>query len=321
MLLLLSAIFLGLAVGVFALSLAFDQRRDRARVLRERLEAIEVAARRDPRPELSILRDELLSEIPTLHELLTRWRWISRLQRFLEQADINIRAGKFLLLSAFLGASIAFLMAFMSVAPSFCLLLGGTAALVPWMVVGVRRSRRFQAFEERFPEAIDFLGRAVRAGHAFSTALELIADEMPEPVSGEFRRVFEEQKFGLPTRDALLNFADRVPMVDVKFFVTSVLLQRETGGNLAEILDKLSYVIRERFKIMRQVRVFTAQGRLTFMILMALPPIVLLLMFLVNREIVLPLFTEKVGQRILQTAFGLQLVGWYWLRRIIRIEV
>jgi len=321
MLLLLSAIFLGLAVGVFALSLAFDQRRDRARVLRERLEAIEVAARRDPRPELSILRDELLSEIPTLHELLIRWRWISRLQRFLEQADINIRAGKFLLLSAFLGASIAFLMAFMSVTPSFCLLLGGTATLVPWMIVGVRRSRRFNAFEERFPEAIDFLGRAVRAGHAFSTALELIADEMPEPISGEFRRVFEEQKFGLPTRDALLNFADRVPLVDVKFFVTSVLLQRETGGNLAEILDKLSYVIRERFKIMRQVRVFTAQGRLTFMILMALPPIVLMLMFLVNREIVLPLFTEKIGQRILQAAFVLQLIGWYWLRRIIRIEV
>ena len=126
----------------------------------------------------------------------------------------------------------------------------------------IRRTKRFEKFEELFPEAIDTLARAVRAGHAFTTALEMITDEVADPVAGEFRQLYEEQKFGMPVRDALLNLTERVPLVDVKFFVTAVMLQRETGGNLAENLDNLSYVIRERFKIQRQVRVYTAQGRL-----------------------------------------------------------
>ena len=142
------------------------------------------------------------------------------------------------------------------------------------------RTKRFQKFEEKFPEAIDTLARAVRAGHAFTTALEMIANEVAEPVAGEFRQLYEEQKFGLPVRDALFNLADRVPLVDIKFFVTAVMLQRETGGNLAEILDNLSYVIRERFKILRQVRVHTAQGRLTMVLLMALPPTVVIMLIL-----------------------------------------
>src|SRR5262249_23470795 len=128
-------------------------------------------------------------------------------------------------------------------------------ALIPYSYASYRRTKRFQKFEEMFPEAIDTLARAVRAGHAFTTALQLIANEVGEPIASEFRKLYEEQKFGLPVRDALLNLTERIPLVDVKFFVTAVMLQRETGGNLAEILDNLSYVIRERFKILRQVRV------------------------------------------------------------------
>ena len=153
--------------------------------------------------------------------------------------------------------------------------------------------KRFQKFEELFPEAIDTLARAVRAGHAFTTALELIANEVSEPVASEFRKLFEEQKFGLPVRDALMNLTERVPLVDVKFFVTAVMLQRETGGNLAEILDNLSYVIRERFKIMRQVRVYTAQGTLTMVLLMALPPIIVVIMLIMN-----PAFIQSAVRRI-----------------------
>src|SRR3974377_216359 len=153
---------------------------------------------------------------------------------------------------------------------------------VPYAYAAHMRSKRFQRFEERFPEAIDTLARAVRAGHAFTTALELIANEVSEAVAGRFRQLFEEQKFGLPVRDALLNLTDRVPLVDVKFFVTAVMLQRETGGNLGEILDNLSYVIRERFKILRQVRVHTAQGRLTMVLLMALPPVIVVVMLMLN---------------------------------------
>jgi tight adherence protein B len=157
--------------------------------------------------------------------------------------------------------------------------------------VSYRRQKRFEKFEELFPEAIDTLARAVRAGHAFTTALEMISNEIADPLATEFRKLFEEQKFGMPVRDALMNLAERVPLVDVKFFVTAVMLQRETGGNLAEILDNLSYVIRERFKIQRQVRVHTAQGRLTMALLMAMPPTVVAILFVFSPEFVAPLFT------------------------------
>ena len=139
----------------------------------------------------------------------------------------------------------------------------------------------------------------MRAGHAFTTALEMIANEVSEPVASEFRKLYEEQKFGLPVRDALINLTERVPLVDVKFFVTAVMLQRETGGNLAEILDNLSYVIRERFKIMRQVRVYTAQGRLTMMLLMGMPPIIVITMLSMNPSFIRPLFADPIGHVLL----------------------
>ena len=160
--------------------------------------------------------------------------------------------------------------------------------MLPYSYASFRRNKRFEKFEELFPEAIDTLARAVRAGHAFTTALEMITNEVAEPVSGEFRQLYEEQKFGMPVRDALINLTERMPLVDVKFFVTAVMLQRETGGNLAEILDNLSYVIRERFKIQRQVRVYTAQGRLTMALLMGMPPIIVTVMLLLNPSFIRP---------------------------------
>ena len=178
-----------------------------------------------------------------------------------------------------------------------------------------RRTKRFQKFEELFPEAIDTLARAVRAGHAFTTALELIANEIAEPVASEFRKLFEEQKFGLPVRDALVNLTERVPLVDVKFFVTAVMLQRETGGNLAEILDNLSYVIRERFKIMRQVRVHTAQGRMTMMLLMGLPPIIIVTMQAMNPSFIRPLFDDPIGHVLLVVGITLQTIGYFVIRK------
>jgi tight adherence protein B len=183
------------------------------------------------------------------------------------------------------------------------------------------RSRRFQKFEEKFPEAIDTLARAVRAGHAFTTALEMIASELAEPVAGEFRQLYEEQKFGLPVRDALINLTERIPLVDVKFFVTAVMLQRETGGNLAEILDNLSYVIRERFKILRQVRVHTAQGRLTMVLLMALPPTIVAIMQVINPGFIHPLFADPLGHALIVAGITLQTLGYFFIRKIIRIQV
>jgi tight adherence protein B len=205
------------------------------------------------------------------------------------------------------------------------LLFGWLGALVgffiPYAYASHLRSKRFHKFEEKFPEAIDTLARAVRAGHAFTTAVEMIANEVGEPVASEFRQLFEEQKFGLPVRDALMNLTERVPLVDVKFFVTAVMLQRETGGNLAEILDNLSYVIRERFKILRQVRVHTAQGRLTMVLLMALPPTIVVVMQLLNPGFIHPLFADPLGHALIVGGIALQTMGYFVIRKIIRIRV
>ncbi len=198
------------------------------------------------------------------------------------------------------------------------LIIGG---FLPYSYANYKRSKRFSKFEELFPEAIDTLARAVRAGHAFTTALELIASELGEPVASEFRKLYEEQKFGLPVRDALINLTQRVPLVDVKFFVTAVMLQRETGGNLAEILDNLSYVIRERFKIMRQVRVHTAQGRMTMMLLMGLPPIIVVTMQTMNPLFIRPLFDDPIGHLLIVVGITLQTIGYFVIRRIIQIQV
>ena len=192
---------------------------------------------------------------------------------------------------------------------------------MPYSFISYKRSKRFAQFEELFPEAIDTLARAVRAGHALTTALELIGNEVSEPVASEFRKLFEEQKFGLPVRDALINLTERVPLVDVKFFVTAVMLQRETGGNLAEILDNLSYVIRERFKILRQVRVYTAQGRLTMMLLMGLPPIIVVTMLLMNPAFIRPLFQDPIGHTLIVSGIALQTVGYFVIRKVIQIQV
>ena len=149
----------------------------------------------------------------------------------------------------------------------------------------------------------------------------MICTEFAEPVAGEFRKLYEEQKFGLPIREALLNLVERVPLVDVKFFVTAVMLQRETGGNLAEILDKLSYMIRERFKILRQVRTFTAQGRMTLAILMCLPIGLVTVLFFANRDFIRPLFMDSIGHMLIFGAITLQIIGFFLIRRIIKIEV
>jgi tight adherence protein B len=320
-------VFVVVAMGVFAAASLLDQRSAQARLLRERLTTVKEAAAHEPNEELALLRDEMLSRIPALDHLLRRSSRISNLQPFLEQANLKIRAGNILVLcmaSAVALAVVGFLAA-RSLPPNQALLfavvgmvLGG---FIPYSYASYRRTKRFQKFEELFPEAIDTLARAVRAGHAFTTALELIANELSEPVASEFRKLFEEQKFGLPVRDALMNLAERVPLVDVKFFVTAVMLQRETGGNLAEILDNLSYVIRERFKIMRQVRVYTAQGRLTMLLLMGLPPVIVVTMLLTTPAFIRPLFADPIGHVLVVAGVVLQTLGYFVIRKIIQIQV
>jgi tight adherence protein B len=314
-------VFVLVAAGVFAVASLFDERRAHARLLRERLATVQAASERQPSEELILLRDELMSDIPALNRLLQNWPRMTSLQRFLSQAQVKMKAGKFLLLTICSCATSAVLVLLVTDSLLFSGVAGVFGLFFPYMYVSYQRSRRFAKFEEIFPEAIDTLARAVRAGHAFPTALELLATEMAEPVAGEFRKLFEEQKFGLPLREAMLNLAERVPIVDVKFFATAVMLQRETGGNLAEILDGLSYVIRERFKILRQVRVYTAQGRLTMLLLMALPPIIVVVMMVMNPGFMRPLFYDPLGHALIAAGIILQTIGYLLIRRIIRIQV
>jgi tight adherence protein B len=317
----LLAVFLLTAMACFALMLAVDARSDRARLLRERLAVLNRVATRNPSEEVELLRDELLSEIPALNRMLQRFTWSGRLQDWLAQADIRIRPGKFLLVSGCLGVTSGLLAQLLAHSLGIAGIFAALGVFLPWGHLVFRRSRRFRRFEELFPEAIDFLARATRAGLSMSTALELVGSEIGDPVGVEFRKTFEEQKYGLPIRDALLNLTDRMPILDVKFFVTAVMLQRETGGNLSEILDKLSYVIRERFKIQRQVRVYTAQGRLTLGILMALPPIMVVGFMMLSPNLIRPLFTTTAGHWMIVISLTLQIIGFFLIRRIIRIQV
>src|SRR5208283_264019 len=246
---------------------------------------------------------------------------IAAIQKMLAQAGMNLRAGNFLGLCAMAGIAAAIVAYVLTrhIEIAWAAMLVGF--LMPYSYVSMKRQKRFTKFDELFPEAIDTLARAVRAGHALTTALEMITDEVAEPVSGEFRQLYEEQKFGMPVRDALLNLTERMPLVDVTFFVTAVMLQRETGGNLAEILDNLSYVIRERFKIQRQVRVYTAQGRLTMALLMGMPPIIVVTMLVLNPGFIHPLFSDPIGHTLLVAGITLQTVGYFVIRKIIRIQV
>ncbi|TDI17787.1 MAG: type II secretion system F family protein, partial [Acidobacteria bacterium] len=195
------------------------------------------------------------------------------------------------------------------------------AALIPLLVVSVKRNQRFSKFEELFPDALDLLARAVRAGHAFTTGFELIATEMPEPVAEEFRITYDQQNLGLPLREALQNLIERVPGGDVRLFVTALQIQRESGGNLAEILDNLSEVIRARFTLYRHIKTVTAEGRMSLYFLMVLPIATGILMYLTNPDYMTPLFQEPLGHQLLEVAAGLQILGYFVIRKITSMTV
>jgi len=201
------------------------------------------------------------------------------------------------------------------------LLVGLVVGCTPLLYVWTKRRSRLRRFEEVFPDTLEFIGRSMRAGHAFSVSLEMIHREFPEPVAGEFRRTFEEHNLGLPIEVALQKFGKRVPSIDVHFFISAVLLQKRTGGNLAEILDKLAYIIRERFKLRGRIRSVSAHGRMTATALSCIPIAVAVLMFLTNPDYVDFFFKDDIGQMMLGGAIALQLIGYGVMQKIVHIEV
>ncbi|MBZ5501977.1 MAG: type II secretion system F family protein [Acidobacteriia bacterium] len=290
-------------------------------LIQRRMDAVRRAERRGPIDlGVRLIRDELLSSVPAVNRIMMKWSWSTRLKDVVAQAGMKTRPGKILLICGVLafGAFVATGALYSFPVP---ILAAMTTGMLPLMYVGIRRRRRLRQFEEHFPEALDLLNRAIRAGHAFTTGLGMIASEAPEPIAGEFRTTFEEQNFGLPLRDVLQNLSDRVPLIDVRFFVTALLIQKETGGNLSEILDNLSHVIRDRFRIYRDVRSKSAHGRLTAGILIALPPIMVLSLGIVNPHYMSALVDDPIGPKILWGAATWQLIGSALLWKIIHIEV
>jgi tight adherence protein B len=203
---------------------------------------------------------------------------------------------------------------------SVAVIVGISAGFLPIAFVKHMAARRLAVFEEQFPEAIDLIARALRAGHALPTALQMVSDEIPQPVGGEFRLLFDQQNFGMSLPDALKAFGQRIPLVDARFFVTAVLTQRETGGNLSEVLDKLSSVIRDRFKVKRQVRAVSAHGRITGWVLGALPPVVAAVLFLISPEHIRLLVDDPLGVQMMLIGLTLQVIGVLAIRRILRVE-
>jgi tight adherence protein B len=244
--------------------------------------------------------------------------WLGHL---IEGSGVRTTPGRMILMS--LGAAVMLgLVAAVVARQSWVVPVAAAAGLMaPTGYLLRKRTLRLRKFEELFPEALDLLSRAVKAGHAFQTAMNMAAEELPDPVGPEFRKTFDQQNFGLPLRDALNAMAERIPIIDVKFFVTAVLIQRETGGNLSEILDNLSHVVRERFKVLRQVRVHTAHGRFTGWVLLGLPAALAVVMSFINPEHMNLLFREPMGRTMLVVAAVMQTIGYFWIQRVIKIEV
>jgi tight adherence protein B len=202
-----------------------------------------------------------------------------------------------------------------------CAALGLAAAALPWWRMNVARRKRFARFEQQFPEALDMLSRAMRAGHAFPTAVKMCGDEMAEPMGRDFRMLSDEMNYGVPASEALQNLAQRVPLPDVGYFVVAVMIQRESGGNLAEVLDNISSMLRQRMKLMGEVRTLSAEGRMSAVILTALPFAVALLVGMVNPGFMSVLWTDPLGTRMVNVALFMMALGILWMRSVIRIRV
>jgi tight adherence protein B len=269
----------------------------------------------------SVLKARVEGPLPLVDRLTASTERGLAFGRLIEQAGLHVSVSTVLLASLGLGVVCAAVLA-VPIRQPWAIFVGAViGCAIPTIYLRYRRSARMSKFEEQFPEALDLMSRAIRAGHALTTAMSMVADESPDPVGQEFRKSFDEQNFGLPLKDALNNLAERMPLLDVRFFVTAVLIQRETGGNLSEILDNLAHVVRERFKILRQVRVYTAHGRLTGYVLMGLPAALAIVLSFINPEHMNLLFREPMGQMMLTGAVVMQIVGYVWIRRVVRIEV
>lgn len=311
------AAFLGVAALVGGVALVL--RGPDSSKLEDRLDVL--AGNRSPSSAKDPLKESLLAQLdaPNYFEALVKR--IGNLAKLFEQADTKLTPAKFFAVSgglAFGGMALPVLTGISIALGPVLAIVFGVLPLV-WLIM--RRRRRMRKFGAQLPDALELISRALRAGHSLAAGMDLVREEMAAPISIEFGRVFEEQNLGIPLDEALRSMIDRMPNLDLKFFVTAVVLQKQTGGDLAEILDKIGHLIRERFKIWGQVQALTGEGRLSGIVLLALPPLLFLAVYYLNPDYSMMLFRDPMGQQMLAGAVVLQIVGALVIKKIVSIKV
>ena len=268
-----------------------------------------------------LARNELMSEIPSLNRALLRVQAAMHLKKMLDQADLHISPSRLLMFSAMAG--ILGGLAVSVISPSILLMIGFglAAAALPFLYVWWTRQKRFDQFLEHLPDALELISRALSAGHAFAESLHMVSAEMPEPIAGEFRKTYEEQNLGLSLKLALENLTQRMPLLDLRMCVTAVLIQRETGGNLAEILEKVAYTIRERFRIMGDLKTLTTSSRLSAWLLCGLPIFVAVAVTVLNPDYMSVLWKDQRGHYLIAAAMFMQITGMLIVRKMLDIKI
>ena len=269
----------------------------------------------------SLFRESSVSRNPTLNRLLASLNFVHKLELTISQADIQITVSK-LLGFCLVAGTLATLAAYTVLSsPVGVIGIGLLAAATPIMYVSWKRAKRLKKFQEQLPDTLDLMSRSLAVGHAFSESLNQVATEMPDPISTEFRITFDEQKLGLPTKLALERLTERVPLLDLRLCVTAMLIQRETGGNLAEILEKVSQTIRERFKLMEDFRTMTTSSRGSAWILCGMPIALVFVMTTINPDYMSVLLDDRRGHMVILAAIIMQLIGMLLIHRILKIKI
>jgi tight adherence protein B len=314
------AVFILILGVIEAFYLAFRTiRNSEKKEVQRRLSALSFRSHQNE--EIDIVRKRLLSEVPWLNRMLLGFSWTNRMYLLLEQAGIQRPLGFFLLVSILLVVGTFLIGSWIT--PHYVVIIPAAVFLgsLPFLYIYSKKNRRMKKFESQLPDAMDLIARSLKAGHAFSSGLKMVGDEFSDPVGTEFDKTVNEINLGMGVIDALKNLLNRVDCPDLNFFVISVVIQRETGGNLAEILENISHLIRERFKLHGRIQVLSAEGRLSALILTALPFLVAFALTLFNPVYIRTLITDPTGNIMIGLALLLIIVGYLTMRRMIKIEV
>lgn len=311
------ALFLVLGAYLFA---THGTDKKRARLQKRLSEALLHSAQTED-IDVVLARNELMSEIPWMNRAMINIQATFHLKRMLDQADLHITPSRLLMFSFMSGMLGGLAASVLTVFIPIMILAGLVCASIPFIHVWWKRKKRFDSFLEQLPDALDLVSRALSAGHAFSESLYMVSTEMPEPIATEFRKAYEEQNLGLSVKLALENLTQRMPLLDLKMCVTAVLIQRETGGNLAEILEKVSYTIRERFRILGDLKTLTTSSRLSAWLLCGLPIFVATAVTVMNPDYMSVLWKDPRGHYLIAAAMTLQVTGMLIVRKILKIQI